>query len=382
MSENILAIKSDTFYKNGKRNLNPLPQNQVKSFSYKEHFTVNREVLISKEIEIKNFIESKSRKSVDDLDIFRLSDSAFVNSIADNSETIINLHKINDIKHVNKYFESINSKLIYGGMLIGCVETSGERKRRILNKFPNFISYPYYTLDFILKRVFPKWSFTKKIYFMITKGRNRVLSTTETFGRLYCCGYEIISQKEINNQLFFAVKKVSNPRFDMHPTYGPLVKMQRVGKDGKIIGVYKLRTMHPYAEYLQEYLFRTNSLKEGGKFDNDYRITSWGKLFRKLWLDELPMLINWVKRDMKLVGVRPLSQQYFNLYPQELKEKRTKYKPGLVPPFYADMPKTFEDIVASEKRYLDEYSRKPVRTDIKYFFRSFYNILIKRARSS
>lgn len=46
-----------------------------------------------------------------------------------------------------------------------------------------------------------------------------------------------------------------------------------------------------------------------------------------------------------LVGVRALSEHYFNLYPPDLQELRCKFKPGLVPPFYADMPVTFEEIV-------------------------------------
>ena len=45
------------------------------------------------------------------------------------------------------------------------------------------------------------------------------------------------------------------------------------------------------------------------------------------------MLINFFKGDMKLVGVRPLSKQYFELYKKEVRERRIKYKPGLIPPF-------------------------------------------------
>lgn len=381
MNHNILAIKDEVYYRNSKKP-SELNSGHLFDISIEEHIASNIEHISSTNPEVKNFLESESSKAITELPVYSISDSSFIDSLDAGSEILINLHKINDIKHVNKYFELINTKLAKGGILIGCVETSGERKRRILNKYPKLISYPYYTFDFILKRVFPKWSFTKKIYFLITKGRNRVLSTTETLGRLYSCGYELVNKVEIKNKLYFSVKKVSKPKYDMHPTYGPLVKMQRIGKDGRMIRVYKFRTMHPYAEYLQEYLFQTNNLKEGGKFENDYRITTWGKIFRKLWIDELPMIINLLKGEMKLVGVRPLSSQYFNLYPKELKEKRTQHKPGLVPPFYADLPKSFEDIVNSEKRYLTEYEKKPIRTDIKYFTKSFYNIFVKRARSS
>ena len=67
---------------------------------------------------------------------------------------------------------------------------------------------------------------------------------------------------------------------------------KKVGKDGVIINVYKFRTMHPYSEYLQSYIYEQNKLQEGGKFANDFRVTTLGKCMRKLWIDELPMFIN------------------------------------------------------------------------------------------
>ncbi|WP_146066568.1 sugar transferase, partial [Candidatus Venteria ishoeyi] len=172
------------------------------------------------------------------------------------------------------------------------------------------------------------------------------------------------------------------PAFDHKATYGPLIRLRRVGKDGKLFNVFKMRTMHPYSEYLQEYVHNLNNLQEGGKFKDDFRISSTGKLMRKLWLDELPMIINLLKGDMKLVGVRPLSQHYFSLFTKELQEKRTNYKPGLVPPFYADMPKTLEEIMDTEMKYLLAYEKHPFRTDWKYFWKAFYNIVFRRARSN
>ena len=102
---------------------------------------------------------------------------------------------------------------------------------------------------------------------------------------------------------------------------------------------------------------------------------------RKFWLDELPMIFNLLRGDMKIVGVRPLSKQYFNLYTDELKEKRLKFKPGLVPPFYVDMPRTFDEIMDSENKYLDAYAKNPLWTDFRYFFNAAYNIIFRRARS-
>ena len=140
--------------------------------------------------------------------------------------------------------------------------------------------------------------------------------------------------------------------------------------------------MHPYAEYLQEYLYKINKLEKGGKFKNDFRVTTWGKVLRRLWIDELPMLINLLKGQLKLIGVRPLSQQYLSLYTDELKEKRKMVKPGLIPPFYADLPKSLNEIMESEIKYLNAYNLNPWLTDLKYFFNASINILIKNARSN
>jgi lipopolysaccharide/colanic/teichoic acid biosynthesis glycosyltransferase len=94
------------------------------------------------------------------------------------------------------------------------------------------------------------------------------------------------------------------------------------------------------------------------------------------------MVWNFIKGNMKIVGVRPLSRHYFSLYSEELQELRTKVKPGLIPPFYVDNPVTLEEIMESEKKYLNAYLKKPLRTDIKYFWKAFYNIVFKKARSN
>jgi hypothetical protein len=292
-------------------------------------------------------------------------------------QNIINIHRINDIRYINKFFEKVNNKLNRGGIFIRCVETFEQRKKRIFKKFPPILSHPYYALDFIFKRIFPKFCLTKKIYYSITKGKSRLISLAETLGRLVSCGFEILGYEEINNHIFFAARRISEPVYDKAPTYGFFIALKRIGKNGKIINVYKIRTMHPYSEYLQEYIWVNNKLKEGGKFKEDFRITPWGRVLRKYWLDELPMLWNFLKGDLKLFGVRPLSLQYYNLYENNIRLRRIKYKPGLIPPFFADMPKTFREILDSEIRYLDNYDQHPLKTDWKYFWRVMYNINIR-----
>jgi len=304
-----------------------------------------------------------------------------VNLPLQNYEVIINLKRVNDINYINKFFEAVNARLKHGGIFIDWVETYSLRKKRVLAKYPQGINYLIYSVDFLIKRVCPKLPVTKKIYFFLTRGQNRVLSKAETYGRLYSCGFEILDEAFIGDRLFFVVRKIKEPVFDYHPTYGPIIRLKRFGKNGKIISVYKLRTMHAYSEYLQHYIYERNKLQPGGKFKDDFRVTTLGRIFRGLWIDELPMLINLIKGDLKVVGVRPLSQHYFDLYTEELKEKRIRYKPGLIPPFYADLPKTLPEIMDSEMRYLLSYEKHPVLTDIRYFWKAWWNIIFRHARS-
>ena len=141
--------------------------------------------------------------------------------------------------------------------------------------------------------------------------------------------------------------------------------------------------MHPYAEYIQKYVFdQRGGMDIADKSNDDWRITTWGRFMRKYWLDELPMLINWLRGDVKLVGVRPLSKTMFDAYPPLLQEKRTRCKPGLIPPFYIDHPKTFDELFASEEKYLDAYLQHPIRTDIRYFFLTIRSILFRGIHSA
>lgn len=293
-----------------------------------------------------------------------------------------NVSRINNIRRINKFLEKANHCLKNGQLLVIKVEIKGARRKRILSRWMFPLNYMVYFLDFMLNRVVPKISIFQKLYFHLTKGKNRPLSLTEALGRLICCGFHILEFKEIDGTVYIVSKKVKSPAYDMDPSYSLLIRLKRVGKDEKLFNVFKLRTMHPYSEYLQGFMYERYKLKKGGKINNDIRMTSWGKVFRKHWIDELPMIINFLKGQVKIVGVRPLSAQYFNLYPKDLQEIRTSVKPGLIPPYYADLPKDLEEIHESERVYLMSYKKKPLLTDFRYFCKASWNILFRGARSS
>lgn len=324
------------------------------------------------------FLENKYERT----EIVKISDASNLLKHKDDSlDNLINLQRINDINGINAFFRIANTKLHKGASFNGCVETLEQRKTRLFKKFPKGLNFAYYSLDFVFKRVFPKFKFTKKIYMFLTNGRNRAVSKSEVLGRLVYCGFEIENTEEIGNMLYYTARKVSGPMTCSEPSTGLILRIKRVGRNGKSITVFKFRTMHPYAQYIQEYVFKQNNLAEGGKFADDFRITKWGRWMRKFWIDELPMLYNILRGDIKLVGVRPLSEHYLSLYTSEHKDLRVKGKPGLIPPFYADLPKNLEEIMESESKYIESYVQDPFTTDLTYCFKAFNNILLHKARS-
>lgn len=294
----------------------------------------------------------------------------------------VNLHKVNDFKRLNRYFLEVHNKIADNGIFISCAETNEIYNKQLYAKTVRIIARFIYTLHFIFHRIIPKLPWLNKVYFVLTRGKNRALSKAEVLGRLCFCGFTILADNEIGGKFYYVAQRVKYPSVIKNPSYGPTIALPRIGLNGEVQYIYKFRTMHPYSEFLQEYIYEKNKLLQSGKLASDFRMTEWGKLFRKLWIDELPQLINYFRGDLALFGVRALSKHYFDLYPKELQELRTQFKPGLIPPYYADLPKSFDEIVQSEKTYLEKKLKAPFRTDISYLFRAIFNIIFKRARSS
>ena len=299
-------------------------------------------------------------------------------------KTLVDLTLLNDAKGINRRFCIVNQKLPDDGIYVCCYRPQEYMKAKLLARFPKGLNWIVYCLYFFRKRVLPRLLLTSRLYYDVTKGRKRMLSKTEVLGRLYYCGFEVDEIVPMGHIEYVFAHRHSQPYpQEQLKVYGPLIKLPRVCKNKEIKYFYKFRTMHPYAEYIQKYVFDARGgMDIADKSNDDWRITTWGKFMRKYWLDELPMLINWIKRDVKLVGVRPLSRTMFETYPEWLQEKRTKSKPGLIPPFYIDHPNTFEELFASEDKYLTEYLEHPIRTDIKYFFLTMRSIVTRKTHSA
>ena len=319
----------------------------------------------------------------DGVRLLRTSNAFNIDSLEEPLEGIVNLGKVNNIRFINRFFIRVNEKLEVGQFYVGRFESIRNRYYRKKQKLNPFLFSFVFVFEFLFLRISPKILGFKKIYFLLTRGRNRLLSKGEVLGRLVSCGFEIRDIQNIGGIHYFRVFKVSDPIVGDNPSYGPLIKLNRVGKNGKIIKVYKLRTMHPYAEYLHDYILKQNGYAETGKPADDFRLSFYGPFLRRYWLDELPQLINVFRGEMRLLGVRPVSPRYFQDIPEELQRLRLKHKPGCIPPYVAlDRKGSKDDVLQAEKEYLEMKERSPFWTDFKLFFKAIYNIIFKRKRSA
>ena len=101
----------------------------------------------------------------------------------------------------------------------------------------------------------------------------------------------------------------------------PIYTQKRVGLNGRVFKIFKLRSMYIDAE------------KDGPKWasENDERITKVGRIIRKTRIDELPQLVNILKRDMSFIGPRPERPEFIKEFIKYIPDfnDRLLVKPGI-----------------------------------------------------
>lgn len=102
--------------------------------------------------------------------------------------------------------------------------------------------------------------------------------------------------------------------------HAPFYTQKRVGRNGRVFRIVKMRTMvHNADKLLEEHLKTDPALRAEWdatqKLKNDIRITPIGRLLRKTSMDELPQLFNVLTGSMSLVGPRPMMPSQQDLYP-------------------------------------------------------------------
>lgn len=134
---------------------------------------------------------------------------------------------------------------------------------------------------------------------------------------------------------------------------------KRLGMDGKIIKVYKFRTMVPNAEELLKKLTpeQKKEFEESFKLENDPRITKIGNFLRKTSLDELPQLLNIFIGNMSVVGPRPIVEKEIEKY-DIYRDKLLTVKPGLTGMWQANgrSDTTYKERVQMDMDYIDNRS--------------------------
>ena len=160
---------------------------------------------------------------------------------------------------------------------------------------------------------------------------------------------------------------------------GPVFfKHTRIGKDGKIIKIYKFRSMVENAEDLID-KFTPEQMKEyreNYKLSNDPRVTKVGKFLRRTSLDELPQLINILKGDLSIIGPRPVVTDELKKYGTNIK-KFLSVTPGLTGYWAANGRSciSYEQRMQMELFYIDNLSFK---LDVKVFFKTIGAVLNRR----
>jgi len=157
-------------------------------------------------------------------------------------------------------------------------------------------------------------------------------------------------------------------------------RQERVGLNGAEFTIYKFRTFRE----------NTKTLEPSPSNSNDTRLTSIGSLLRKYSLDELPQLLNVIKRDINIIGPRAivfdaLSERCAYLiceYPEKKEEylflyfnKRQTIRPGItgLTQVSGRSVISVEDSLNYDIEYIDRWS---LFLDIKIIFKTFRTVFL------
>ena len=141
----------------------------------------------------------------------------------------------------------------------------------------------------------------------------------------------------------------------------PFFVQERAGKDGKAFKVIKYRSMNNKRD------------ADGNLLPNEQRITKFGKLMRKLSIDELPQLFNIFIGQMSVVGPRPLHMKYNDRY-NDFQRQRLLVKPGLTGLAQVSGRNTisWEEKFEKDVEYIEKCS---LITDLKIIFQTVVKVI-------
>lgn len=164
---------------------------------------------------------------------------------------------------------------------------------------------------------------------------------------------------------------------DMNPI---IFTQDRIGKDGKLFKIYKIRTMVPNADEILKKILEKDEdsrleYKKNKKLEHDPRVTRIGYKLRRTSLDEFPQFFNVLIGNMTLVGPRPY-------LPREIKDMGEAYftiiqcKPAITGPWQISGRSEidFMERCQIDVKYIHE---KSLFKDIKIFFKTIIAVIMK-----
>lgn len=141
---------------------------------------------------------------------------------------------------------------------------------------------------------------------------------------------------------------------------GPIFyRAQRIGKDNKEFKMYKFRSMR---------LLKGNTKgSEASLRPETERIFPWGKIIRKLKIDEIPQFLNILLGDMSIVGPRPVAKDQMNIFREGRYNQAKKVRPGITGPA-ALYDYVYGDRYEEEnvKQYIEDVL--PTRRELEYVY--------------
>lgn len=305
----------------------------------------------------------------------------------------VHLRSLNAVRRLNLFLQGLSQHVIMGGYAVIRYRPMDEYLKALREEKRGVRLWWSYGWHFMRYRALPKIPILETVYFSRwiagldewvsrrTGDNRRVISRAEMWGRIYYWGFEVLDEHQHGDDYWVLCRRVRPYHADRTPSFYMVARLTKVGLAGKPIYLHKLRSMYPFSEFVQEKIYKDHGLSETGKFRNDFRLTDYGRLLRRYWLDEIPQIFDWLRGEIKLVGMRATSPHFLSLYPRELYDLYVETKPGLIPPIFDSSTAGFEDIVRIEFDYLSAYQRRPVATDVRYLFKTLHDIVIRGIRS-
>lgn len=149
--------------------------------------------------------------------------------------------------------------------------------------------------------------------------------------------------------------------------YPIFYKQARPGRNNKVFYIYKFRSMNNKKD------------KDGNLLPDSQRITTWGKIIRKLSIDELPQFFNILKGDMSFIGNRPKLVKDVIFYEKDVLDQYV-LRPGITgyAAAYGRNKNTWEATFEKDKFYMQNAS---LWLDIKIIFKTIGTVLTNKGES-